>query len=69
MTYPDEDWKLVSFAADCTGGDDDEPGDDCSLCGRTYAEDCECPGPTQDGYEYEDRNGALYARWAGGTEQ
>ena len=60
-------WKTVSFAADCLGGDDDEPGDECSICGLTYAEDCECPGPTQDGYEYVERDGTLYARWMGDT--
>lgn len=58
-------WRRVSFAADCLGGDDDEPGDECSICGLTYAEDCECPGPTHDGYEYEEFDGVLYARWVG----
>ena len=64
-----DSWKLVSFAADCLGGDDEtgEPGDECSICGLTYAEDCECPGPTHDGYEYDERDGVLYARWAGDT--
>ena len=62
-----ESWKRVSFAADCFGGDDDEPGDECSICGLTYAEDCECPRPTHDGYEYEEFDGVLYARWVGDT--
>jgi DNA (cytosine-5)-methyltransferase 1 len=56
-------WKRVSFAADCLG----EPGDECSICGLTYAEDCECPGPTHDGYEYTERDGTLYVRWVGDT--
>jgi DNA (cytosine-5)-methyltransferase 1 len=60
-------WKRVSFAADCLGGDDEEFGDECSICGLTYAGDCECPGPTQDGYEYEEFDGELYARWVGDT--
>ena len=60
-------WKRVSFAADCLGGGDDEPGDECSICGLTYAEDCECPGPIQDGYDYDERDGVLYARWMGDT--
>jgi DNA (cytosine-5)-methyltransferase 1 len=62
-----DNWKRVSFAADCLGGDDVELGDECSICGLTYAEDCECPGPTQDGYEYDERDGVLYARWVGDT--
>ena len=55
-------WQRVSFAADCLGGDTDEPGDICSICGPTYVEECQCPGPTQDGYEYSERDGVLYAR-------
>lgn len=56
------EWKQVSFAADCLGGDDDEPGDECSICGLEYSNECACPGPTQDDYEYEERDGVLYAR-------
>jgi DNA (cytosine-5)-methyltransferase 1 len=59
--------KRVSFAADCLGGDDEEFGDECPICGLTYAEDCECPGPTHDGYEYAERDGVLYARRMGDT--
>jgi hypothetical protein len=55
-------WRKVSFAADCLGGTAEEPGETCSVCGKVYAEDCECPGPTQEGYEYEERDGELYAR-------
>jgi hypothetical protein len=40
-------WEEVSFASDCIGDD----GDICSLCGGEYTE-CDCPGPTQDGYRY-----------------
>jgi DNA (cytosine-5)-methyltransferase 1 len=49
-------WKVVSWAADCN--DEDE----CSVCGFEYAEECECPGPTQDGIEYEEFDGVLYGR-------
>jgi hypothetical protein len=49
------DWKRVVFAAEC-----DEDGD-CPVCQVAYSE-CDCPGPTQDGYEYEERDGVLYAR-------
>lgn len=50
-------WKKVSFAADC-GGDDCCA---CSVCGVDY-DICECPGPTQDGFEYEARDGVMFAR-------
>lgn len=60
---PPPGWKKVSFSADCLGGDDDEPGDECSVCGLDYCEECECPGPTQeDEFEYEEFDGILYAR-------
>jgi len=62
----DSTWKKVSFAADCIQSPEwdgtDEPGDICSLCGLDYCEECECPGPTQDGMEYEEFNGVLMAR-------
>lgn len=48
-------WVPVVFSSDC----DDEG--DCPNCGIDYAE-CPCPGPTLDDYEYEERNGVLYAR-------
>jgi DNA (cytosine-5)-methyltransferase 1 len=55
-------WQRVSFAADCLGGDAEELGDTCSLCGADYAE-CPCPGPHQsDEFEYTERDGVLYAR-------
>jgi hypothetical protein len=52
----------VSFAADCLGGDENELGNEYALCGRDYTDDCQCPGPTQDGYEYEERDGILFGR-------
>jgi hypothetical protein len=48
-------WQKVVFAADC-----DEDGN-CPVCGIEYA-DCDCPGPTMDGYDYVERQGELYAR-------
>ena len=57
-------WKQVSFAMDCEGygPETGEMGTDCSICGEEYVE-CACPGPTQDEiYEYEERDGILYAR-------
>lgn len=60
---PPPGWKQVSFAGDCFGGDENEPGDICSICGLDYCEECECPGPTQeDEYEYQEFDGTLYAR-------
>jgi len=57
-------WRLVSFARDCEGYDDEtaELGDICSICGLDYCDECQCPGPTEDGYEYDERDGELYAR-------
>jgi hypothetical protein len=65
-SQPDSTWKEVSFAADCLQSSEwegtDEPGDICSLCGLDYCEECQCPGPTQDGMEYEEFHGVLMAR-------
>ncbi len=55
-------WKLVVFSADC-----DEDGN-CPVCDIDFA-DCECPGPTQDGYEYEEHDGVLFARPDGSAEE
>lgn len=51
------EWQPVVFSADC-----DEDGN-CPACAIDYA-DCEFFGPTQDGLEYEERDGVLYARRA-----
>jgi hypothetical protein len=48
-------WKIVVFSADC-----DEDGN-CPFCNIDFA-DCDCPGPTQDGYEYSENDGVLFAR-------
>lgn len=61
-------WQQVSFAADCIGWDDDEFGDECSICGLDYCDDCTCPGPTQDGYEYQEFGGTLYARFVADSQ-
>ena len=56
------EWTAVVFASDC-GIDEDtgEFNDECPSCGGVYSE-CRCIGPTQDGYEYKEINGILYAR-------
>lgn len=63
-----EGWQRVSFASDCLGGSALEPGDICSICILDYGNDCKCPGPTQEGYEYKEEDGTLYARWAGDAD-
>jgi hypothetical protein len=54
----DTGWRRVSFSADCTG----EEMDNCSICGMSYGDECQCPGPTQDGMEYEEFHNVLMAR-------
>lgn len=39
---------------------DDDTGV-CPQCGGLY-ENCPCPGPTTEGYEYEQRGSQLWAR-------
>lgn len=55
MTASGPEWVPVVFAAEC-----DEDGN-CPRCGTDFAE-CPCPGPTQDGFEYREFDGVLYAR-------
>jgi hypothetical protein len=55
-------WTRVSFACDNLGGDENELGDECSICRLDYANECQCPGPTQDDeFDYEVFDGQLYA--------
>jgi len=49
-------WIPVVYGADC-----DEWGN-CPVCKTIDFADCECPGPTQDGWEYRWRRGILEAR-------
>ena len=48
-------WIKVVWSAEV--GEDDI----CPQCGGDYTE-CPCPGPTMDGWEYEVRDGELWAR-------
>lgn len=66
-----EGWRKVSFACDCDGYDEEtgELGDICSICGLDYCEECNCPGPTQDGFEYQVFGDELYAREERITDQ
>ena len=55
-------WITVSWADDCLKEDEsDEFGEICSVCKGEYSE-CPCPGPTQDGWKYEEFHGELRAR-------
>ena len=58
------DAKADKLRMDYLGYDDEtgEPGDTCSICRLDYSGECECPGPTQDGMEYETFHGVLMAR-------
>lgn len=49
-------WRRVVFSAEC-----DEDGN-CPVCKTIDFGDCDCPGPTQDGMEYKEINGELFAR-------
>ena len=56
----DNDWKRVVFASECKPcGMCREPI--CRYCYEHYA-DCDCPGPTQDEYEYKEVKGRMYAK-------
>lgn len=58
----DREWKRVVYAADCLSEDGDDEVAICPHCNIDYAE-CPCPGPHQDDeFEYEERDGVLYAR-------
>jgi len=39
----------------------EELSDDCKVCGLNYC-DSPCPGPTEDGWEYEERPTGMWAR-------
>jgi hypothetical protein len=49
-------WQPVVFAADC-----DEDGM-CPKCRNLDYSECPCIGPTEDGYEYEERDGVMWGR-------
>ena len=54
--------REVVYAADCSYNEDaDDPFGVCP-CGFDYAEECGCPGPTQDDMEYKEVRGVLFGR-------
>ena len=59
---PPNGWKTVKFTADMFCPETDEAP--CLDCGVDFA-DCSCPGPTQDGMEYAEVFGVMFAREEG----
>jgi len=59
----DTGWRKVCFAMDVCEWDEEteELSDDCKVCGLSYC-DSPCPGPTEDGWEYEERPTGMWAR-------
>lgn len=53
---PGDSWKRVVYSAEC-----DEDGN-CPVCGEIDYTECDCPGPTQGGIEYEWVDGVLWGR-------
>jgi len=51
------EWRRVLFANECEGF----PDEAWCECGFDYCE-CPCPGPTEDGWEYEEIDGEMWAR-------
>jgi|DEB0MinimDraft_3_1074331.scaffolds.fasta_scaffold26803_3 hypothetical protein len=62
-TIEKTDWMKVCFAVDVCERDSDtnELTDYCTICGLNYC-DSPCPGPTEDGWEYEERSTGMWAR-------
>ena len=62
-TIESTDWKKVCFAMDVCEWDSEtnELTDYCNICGLNYC-DSPCPGPTEDGWEYEERATGMWAR-------
>jgi hypothetical protein len=58
-TVPPKGWKVVKFTNECPP---------CEICGEPWCEDCQkhyvdcdCPGPTDDGWYYKEYEGYLFA--------
>ena len=49
-------WREVTFGAECNSDSEQCP------CGVDYATECTQPGPTEDEYEYAERNQTLFGR-------
>jgi DNA (cytosine-5)-methyltransferase 1 len=69
------EWKRVVHADECIYAewDEDREQPTCPICAGEYGGwgvgvECTCPGPTEDGYEFQERDGTLYARWVGNPQ-
>lgn len=51
------EWQIVMFTADC-----DPDGDGWCKVRDISPDECDCIGPTEEGVEYEYRDGVLYGR-------
>jgi len=67
-----DDWLRVIHADECIYEEWDEDREQpiCPVCAGEYGgwgagRECICPGPTEDGFEHEERDGILYARRLG----
>jgi DNA (cytosine-5)-methyltransferase 1 len=70
------EWQRVVHADECIyeKWDEDHEQPICPVCAGEYGgwgvgKDCQCPGPTEDGFEFEERDGVAYARRVGNAEQ
>jgi DNA (cytosine-5)-methyltransferase 1 len=71
-----DEWQRVVHADECTyeKWDEDHEQPICPVCAGEYGgwgvgKECHCPGPTEDGFEFEERDGVAYARRVGNAEQ
>lgn len=62
-------WKRVVHADECIYEEWDEDREQpvCPVCAGEYGGwgagvECGCPGPTEEGYEFDERDGVLYGR-------
>ena len=62
-TIEDKGWKKVCHAIDVCEWDSEnnELTDRCTVCGLDYS-DSPCPGPTEDGWEYQYLPTGMWAR-------
>jgi hypothetical protein len=55
-------WIPVVFYLDCNY----LHGIDVCPCGYEYTEECPCPGPTMDEYQYMEEEGVMYGKLVDG---
>jgi len=52
----------VVYASDCFPNENTDDDFGTCPCGLDYAEECVCPGPTEDGVQYKEVDGVLYGK-------